>query len=174
MARAVHRRDGRSMNNHAPSVDFGRWLVMVICLLLCQGTSSGDTVTLAWEPPATSSVIGYKIYNAGSSSEPFLPVATTQTTYARLFHRGSAKGQLYYVTALDAEGGESLPSNVIEVGKTLGVRVEPDLLTFQWNDTHYVLDTAPTPEGPWTLYTTESPAFSDTSQGMQFFRLRDR
>ncbi|MBL9169440.1 MAG: hypothetical protein JNN07_16995 [Verrucomicrobiales bacterium] len=162
------------MYNHAPFVYFGRWLWVMTFLLLWGGSGSADTFTIAWEPPATGSVVAYKIYNARSSGEPFIHVATTDTTYARRYHPGSAQGQLYYVTALDAEGMESLPSNIIEIGKTLGIRVEPDLLIFQWNDEHYELETAPTPEGPWTLHTTGSPAFSDTSQGMQFFRLRDR
>lgn len=162
------------MNDHALPFHLARILLLSALLAFGGNFGRADTITLTWEPPAADFDVTYKLYRAKISGAPFLPVATAKTTYARIFTPGPSNGQLYYVTAVTADGSESSPSNIIEIGKTLGISVEPDGLILQWNDDRYALEAAPTPSGPWTLHTTNSPAFTDTSKPMNFFRLTNR
>lgn len=149
-----------------------RWAVALL-LGLYHVAGFGDTITLSWEAPALKPVARYKVYRADGPANQFLPVASTVDTYAKISSPGSSEGQLFYVTAVDEDGAESSPSNVIEIGKTLGVRVEPDLLTFEWNDGRFILESSSSLDGPWEVYETTSPAFADTSRRMRFFRLRN-
>lgn len=155
----------------------GSWLISIAGIALLgsalASTTFAETITLAWEAPNLSQEVSYRIYHSKEPNDPFVPIATTDETFVALSLSGSPAGHRYYVTAFTAEGEESSPSNVLEIGKTLDLRVEADALSFQWNASRYVLEVAPSPFGPWSVFATNSPAFSDSSKGMGFFRLKN-
>ncbi len=78
---------------------------MLMSLFLCS-FAKGATVTLAWDPPASPGVVGYKLY-IGTSSRNYTRISSVGS---RLSCRvsGLSKDPYYFaVTALDAAGRES-------------------------------------------------------------------
>ena len=86
--------------------------------LLVTAPSTG-AATLTWNASTSSSVVGYKVYEATASGAYGAPIATLQgntTTYQAI---GLSSGTTYFftVTAYDNAGNESLHSN--EVSKSI-------------------------------------------------------
>jgi hypothetical protein len=79
---------------------------------LCS-SDAAQTVTLAWDPSLDANVTGYRVYYGVASGVYTGQVSVSGTTRATV--SGLIEGHTYYfaVTAHDAMGLESLPSNEI-------------------------------------------------------------
>ena len=73
------------------------------------------SVDLSWGASSSSNVVGYNVYRAGVSGEPYATVASANS--GTTFVDGSVRaGQTYYyvVTAVDTSGTESVYSNQVQ------------------------------------------------------------
>ncbi len=71
-----------------------------------------DGIILRWDAPADSRISSFVIYSRGSASESW---GRRAETTSRSFHDAGVPHLQYYVTASDATGNESSPSNSITV-----------------------------------------------------------
>lgn len=117
------------------------------------------SVILAWDASPDSSVVGYKIYQGGSSGQytNFIVISNLTASIS-----GLTTNETYYfaATGFNAAGLESLLSN--EVVYTVPFWIQEIVISVfgQYADT---------PDGPFTSYTT--PVFVGTNvNGMQYFR----
>ena len=149
------------------------WLATVAIGAFSLGISAlGDTLRLHWEASPDSSVTQYRIYGSPNATSRFDPELTTRAVEASITHPGPLAGYRFYVTALNAQGVESDPSNFVEVGPRLGYDWLGDRrYSVSWDEAGFVLQSAPTVRGPWTLRATTSPFEIDLTGPAQFFRL---
>jgi len=78
-----------------------------------------SAATLTWNASSSSTVVGYKVYQATASGAYSAPVATLQGNTTNYVATGLQSGTTYFfvVTAFDNAGNESLHSN--EVSKSI-------------------------------------------------------
>jgi len=87
-------------------------IYLLFCSLFFLIPILAEDVTLGWDPSADATVIGYKLYYGVQGTDPqILTLSTNQVTVTNL-----VKGTSYffYVTAFNADGLESAPSDTIE------------------------------------------------------------
>jgi sulfur relay (sulfurtransferase) complex TusBCD TusD component (DsrE family) len=108
-------------------------LCLVVCGALFVGSlplsAQSSTVTLAWNASPTAGVAGYTVHY-GTTSGSYLVVTNFGNQTSGTI-QGLQGGQLYFfaVTARDASGSESLPSNEVSYQPTNGVIAPSVLLT---------------------------------------------
>lgn len=109
---------------------FDSWLVgaiTVCCLLAFTGRAA--TVSIQWDPSASGSVVGYKVY--------WVPVSGGASSVLQVANSSSAsistllEGQTYNisVTAIDGNNQESVPSNVVQYTVPMPPSTEPTAIT---------------------------------------------
>ena len=131
-----------------------------------------DVANLAWDASPDSTVTGYRVYSAPASTSSFSRVLDTSALEASISNPGSLVGYRFYITALNAQGGESDPSNTLELGPRLQYNLAYGSdLSLSWNVAGFALQSAPTVQGPWTTRATSSPARINPNGPPQFFRL---
>jgi len=135
-------------------------------------SANADVIQLKWDASPDSSVTRYRVYSSPSATDPFTPIQDTQILEANVTSEGSSVGYRFYVTALNAEGAESDPSNAIQLGPQLAYnRPSEKNLLFSWDEVGFALESAPSVEGPWTVRSTTSPITISSEGPPQFFRL---
>jgi hypothetical protein len=130
-----------------------------------------DTVRLQWDASPDSSVTEYRVYSASSSTDSFSPVLNTREPAASVSVPGSLAGYRFRITALNAAGAESDPSNDVGVGPQLHHQVYGDILALSWSGEGFTLQSAPAIKGPWSNRSTTSPTSIQRGSTPQFFRL---
>lgn len=106
----------------------------------------GKAVTFAWSPSPDTSVTGYQIYASTNNKLSYTLIGTATGT--NVVVTNTVLPTYYFVTARDAAGMESSPSNVVGLlGQIAAITVTGQ---------H-----APTVAGPWIAYAT--PVFSGTT-----------
>lgn len=77
--------------------------------------TEGTQVRLVWEASEADDLAGYRVYRRGPDTQELEPVTDQAVTTAGYTDRGLASGATYtyQVTAVDAEGNESAPSNSV-------------------------------------------------------------
>lgn len=73
-------------------------------------------ILLAWDDVPSTALASYRIYSRGSTTSDY---GLRGETSSNTFHDNGVPHLQYYVTALDVNGGESDPSNVITVDERL-------------------------------------------------------
>lgn len=135
------------------------------------GIGRAESVTLQWDRSPSSNVAQYRVYRATTSSGAFAVVANTTANQATISNTGSAAGHRYQIRAVTAQGVESDPSNTAEMAPDPIFSRAGGRLSIQWNAPGYVLQTATSVDGPWTLRSATSPSFADFTGPRRFFRL---
>ena len=75
-------------------------------------------ILLVWDDVASSALAGYRVYSRGNTSGGYgLRAETSSNT----FHDNGVPHLQYFVTAVDVDGGESDPSNVVTVNEYLQI-----------------------------------------------------
>ena len=89
---------------------FTRVCLVLVLFAIRSNTARAGSATLAWQPSPSKDVVAYHIYYGNRSDQSSL-VVPSQTTTAQV--DGLAAGATYYfvVTAVNAAGAESRPSN---------------------------------------------------------------
>jgi hypothetical protein len=115
-------------------------------------------ILLLWDDVTDANLANYRIYSRASSSDAFgLRGETTSNT----FHDNGVPDLQYEVTAVDDNGDESAPSNVITVDERLQLVAPAWLVStslngaidLQWDDTSYTAD--PTRFKWYRIYSTD-------------------
>jgi hypothetical protein len=141
-------------------------------MVILSQSAMAEMVRLQWDASPDGSVTQYRIYGSSSDADAFSPIVETSELEAHIEVPGSALGYRFHVTALDAEGVESDPSNAVVVGPVLVRRgVYGVGFSLSWSGTGFALESAPDVQGPWTVLSTTSPALIATTEPAQFFRL---
>src|SRR6184192_4586460 len=102
-------------------------------------------ILLVWDDVTGSNLASYRVYSRGSTSGGF---SLRGETSSNTFHDNGVPDLQYYVTAVDVNGGESDPSNVITVDERLQLARPASLssislnqaIHLQWADNAAVSD----------------------------------
>ena len=89
-------------------------LLLFFILFLSPLSASAYSVVLTWSPPVSADpVVGYAVYRAIKGSSSYVQIAANVTT-ATYTDSGVSIGTtyVYYVVSLDAQGVQSIPSNL--------------------------------------------------------------
>lgn len=122
-------------------------------------------ILLAWDDVASADLASYRVYSRGSTSGGYgLRAETSSNT----FHDNGVPHLQYYVTAVDVDGGESDPSNVVTVNEYLQIPRPASIgsislnraIHLDWDDTPFLSNPA---EFQW--YRVYSTAY-DLDQGV--------
>lgn len=122
---------------------FGR-VVRILLLLLFPILSHAGEIKLAWDASPSTNVVGYILY-AGTNNPALTNVAerintgTNQTVVVDFVKRGS---WFFWVTAHEAQGVESEPSNIVQVqvpeppanARTVVIEATVDLSSTNWSE----------------------------------------
>ncbi|MCZ0756637.1 transglycosylase domain-containing protein [Anoxybacillus sp. J5B_2022] len=81
--------------------------------------------TLTWTAHRELDVVGYRVYRAEQEGLPFQVAAAIKAGPSPSFTIPSAAG-VYYVTAVDISGNESLPSNLISLATPVNTQEKTD------------------------------------------------
>lgn len=73
-------------------------------------------ILLTWAPALDGDIAAYRVYSRGSTAEGF---ASRGETTSNTFHDGGVPHLQYYVTAVDFDGNESVPSNAVTIDERL-------------------------------------------------------
>ena len=150
----------------------GAWVAIAFSAFSFSAFALTDTVRLQWDPSPDRSVTEYRVYSSASSStDSFSPVLNTREPAANVSVPGSLAGYRFRITALNAAGAESDPSNDVSVGPQLHHEVYGDILSLSWSDAGFTLQSAPDIQGPWRTRSTTSPTSIQRGSSPQFFRL---
>jgi len=99
-------------------------------------------ILLSWDPVADANLEAYNVYSRASASDAW---GLRGTTTSPTFHDSGVPDLDYYVTAVNTDGGESDPSDYVEVDERLRLEA-PDSLTsislngaihLSWTDNAY-------------------------------------
>ena len=102
-------------------------------------------ILLVWDDVTGSNLASYRVYSRGSTSGNFdLRAETSSNT----FHDNGVPYLQYYVTAVDVDGGESDPSNLITVDERLQLAKPENLFSvslngaveLDWTDNAFLTD----------------------------------
>ena len=112
------------------------FFVLTAALSLGQAVAA-QQIQLIWNPSATTNVVGYIIYRAVNGS-PWISIGTTAATnFVTVLATGTNS---YYVTATNALGIESVPSNMVGAngesapsGLVLTYTKSSNMMTITWN-----------------------------------------
>lgn len=106
------RRNSREAHGFRGKV-FEVWVLISMCVFLSSEIQGAQSVSLAWNAPSNTTAVGYAIYcrNASSNCSSRIDTGTNIATTIS----GLKEGETYYfvVTAYNATGIESSPSNEI-------------------------------------------------------------
>lgn len=89
--------------------------------------------TLTWTAHRELDVVGYRVYRAEQEGLPFQVAAAIKAGPSPSFTIPSAAG-VYYVTAVDISGNESLPSNLISLATPVNTQEKTDNATTNQNE----------------------------------------
>src|SRR5207247_11148769 len=87
-------------------------------------------ILLVWDDVQSSALGGYRVYSRGSTAGAF---GLRGETSSHTFHDNGVPHLQYYVTAVDVNGGESDPSNVITVDERLQLAQPESLFSISLN-----------------------------------------
>jgi len=135
----------------------------ILALLLSLLTAQAASVTLTWDANTETNLAGYRIYTGTASRIYGVPVTTTNTTIT-LTNLASGTNYFFAATAVLVEGLESEYSD--ELSYTTPAKPAPPR-SFRITTT---LQTASTPNGPWTNNVELSQLLPIPDAGTAFYR----
>jgi hypothetical protein len=108
---------------------FGVWVLISMCMFLSGEIQGAQSVSLAWNAPSNTTAAGYSIYYGNASSNYSSRIDARTNTAVTI--SGLKEGETYYfaVTAYNATGVESPPSDEISY-------IVPGLLVLTQGLTH--------------------------------------
>ena len=129
-------------------------LLILISSLVPLPCLAVQSVTLAWDPSADASVVGYNLYYGTVSGSYSSRISVSNTTSATV--SGLREGVTYFfvVTAYDSSGLESVPSNEVSYSVP-GVSLTLKRIPLAGFSNAFQFTSAGTTPGPWVLQATE-------------------
>ncbi len=141
---------------------------LCLVLLLCAGSASAATVTLAWDPSPGTNVAGYHIYYGSASGSYTNTVDAGACLTITVTNLGLCTTYFFAATAYDSNGLESDFSNEISYSVPCRPVPPPNL---HITGVRLTVMSAPAWFGPWTERSNVPPFLVYDPLPVEFYRL---